>query len=68
MLTPNLVGHTTVEKQHINAREPEFLEYDVAGAAIDITSPFRSSDHDPILIELNFGSVVTAATQSQTCP
>ena len=68
VLTPNLVGHTTVEKWHINASAPEFLEYDVAGAATDITSPCRSSDHDPILIGLNFSSVVTTAAQPQTDP
>ena len=62
VLTPNLLGHAAVEKWHINAAEPEFLEYDFAGAATDINSPFRSSDHDPILIGLNFRSVVTAAT------
>jgi predicted extracellular nuclease len=62
VLTPNLVGHAAVEKWHINAAEPEFLEYDVAGAATDITSPFRSSDHDPVLIGLNFSTTVTAAT------
>jgi predicted extracellular nuclease len=61
VLTPNLVGHAAVEKWHINAAEPEFLEYDVAGAATDITSPFRSSDHDPVLIGLNFRTTVTAA-------
>ncbi|MDO7849064.1 ExeM/NucH family extracellular endonuclease [Hymenobacter sp. M29] len=61
VLTPNLVGHAAVEKWHINAAEPEFLEYDVAGAATDITSPFRSSDHDPVLIGLNFRNIVTAA-------
>ena len=61
VLTPNLVGHAAVEKWHINASEPEFLEYDFAGPATDITSPFRSSDHDPILIGLNFRGVVTAA-------
>ncbi|MBF9221676.1 ExeM/NucH family extracellular endonuclease [Hymenobacter ruricola] len=63
VLTPNLVGHAAVEKWHINAAEPEFLEYDVAGANTDITSPFRSSDHDPVLIGLNFTGVVTAATK-----
>ena len=68
VLTPNLVNHTAVEKWHINASESEFLEYDVAGAATDITSPCRSSDHDPILIGLNFSSVVTAAAQPQTDP
>jgi hypothetical protein len=61
VLTPNLVGHAAVEKWHINASEPEFLEYSVAGAATDVNSPFRSSDHDPILIGLNFRSVVTGA-------
>ena len=64
VLTPNLVGHAAVEKWHINAAEPEFLEYDVAGAATDITSPFRSSDHDPVLIGLNFRNVVTASARS----
>ena len=63
ILTPNLVGHSAVEKWHINASEPEFLEYDFAGAATDVNSPFRSSDHDPILIGLNFTTTVTA-TQS----
>jgi len=59
VLTPNLVGHAAVEKWHINAAEPGFLEYDVAGAATDTTSPFRSSDHDPVLIGLNFTGTVT---------
>ena len=61
VLTPNLVGHAAVEKWHINAAEPEFLEYAIAGAATDVNSPFRSSDHDPILIGLNFRTTVTAA-------
>ena len=59
VLTPNLVGHAAVEKWHLNAAEPEFLEYDFAGAATDVNSPFRSSDHDPILIGLNFATTVT---------
>ena len=61
VLTGNLVGHAAVEKWHINAAEPEFLEYALAGAATDVNSPFRSSDHDPILIGLNFRTTVTAA-------
>ena len=60
VLTPNLRGRATVAKWHINADEPEFLEYDVAGAATDVGSPFRSSDHDPILIGLNLRGVVAA--------
>ncbi|WP_345056545.1 ExeM/NucH family extracellular endonuclease [Hymenobacter glaciei] len=66
VLTPNLMGHSAVEKWHINAAEPEFLEYDVAGAATDVNSPFRSSDHDPILIGLNFTTTVTAALAPKT--
>ncbi|MCC3154199.1 ExeM/NucH family extracellular endonuclease [Hymenobacter sp. BT770] len=63
VLTPNLVGHAAVEKWHINASEPEFLEYDEAGTNTNTTSPFRSSDHDPVLIGLNFRSTVTATRQ-----
>ena len=66
VLTANLLGHAAVEKWHINASEPEFLEYDLAGPATDITSPFRSSDHDPILIGLNFTGVVTATAPATT--
>jgi predicted extracellular nuclease len=64
VLSPELAGHAAVEKWHINAAEPAFLEYDVAGAATDITSPFRSSDHDPVLIGLNFRGTVTGAAKS----
>jgi predicted extracellular nuclease len=64
VLSPELVGHAAVEKWHINAAEPEFLEYDVAGTATDITSPFRSSDHDPVLIGLNFRGTVTATANA----
>ena len=68
VLTANLTGHAAVEKWHINAAEPEFLEYDFAGAATDVNSPFRSSDHDPILIGLNFRTTVTAATAAAAAP
>ncbi len=68
VLTPNLVGHAAVEKWHINAAEPEFLEYAIAGAATDVNSPFRSSDHDPILIGLNFRTTVTAARAPNAAP
>jgi predicted extracellular nuclease len=65
VLSPELVSHAAVEKWHINAAEPAFLEYDAAGATTDITNPFRSSDHDPVLIGLNFRSVVTATTTAR---
>ena len=66
VLSGNLVGHAAVEKWHINASEPGFLEYAVAGAATDITSPFRSSDHDPVLIGLSFRTTVTATSRPST--
>ncbi|MFC6221884.1 ExeM/NucH family extracellular endonuclease [Hymenobacter artigasi] len=66
VLSDNLVSHAAVEKWHINASEPEFLEYSIAGAATDITSPFRSSDHDPVLIGLNFRTTVTATGRAAT--
>ncbi|WP_210521525.1 ExeM/NucH family extracellular endonuclease [Hymenobacter terricola] len=62
VITPNLVGFLDVQKWHINSGEPYFLEYDVAGAATDATSPFRSSDHDPVLIGVNFSGMTNAAS------
>ena len=62
VVTSNLVGFIDVQKWHINSFEPYFLEYDVAGAATDTESPFRSSDHDPVLIGVNFGGVTNGAT------
>ena len=54
VITPVLAGAVEVHKWNINAEEPYFLEYDYAGAATDTLSPFRSSDHDPVLIGLRF--------------
>ncbi|MDB5234116.1 MAG: hypothetical protein JWR44_1109, partial [Hymenobacter sp.] len=51
-----------VQKWHINSAEPSTLEYSNAGAATDITSPFRSSDHDPVLIGVNFAGISNAAS------
>ena len=66
VLTGNLVGHAAVEKWHINAAEPEFLEYALAGAATDVNSPFRSSDHDPILIGLTLSGRPSATATPGT--
>ena len=57
VVTANLVGFVDVQKWHINSAEPYALEYDVAGEATDITTPFRSSDHDPVLIGVNFAGI-----------
>lgn len=61
VFTAGLARHAEVHPWNINAPEPEFLQYDVAGAATDLRSPFRSSDHDPLLIGLNFNQVLAAA-------
>ena len=60
VITPNLVGFIDVQKWHINSFEPYFLEYDVAGEATETNSPFRCSDHDPVLIGVNFGGIGSA--------
>ncbi|WP_216679032.1 ExeM/NucH family extracellular endonuclease [Hymenobacter siberiensis] len=60
VVTPNLVGFVDVQKWHINSAEPSVLEYDQAGEATDLTSPFRSSDHDPVLIGVNFAGIRNA--------
>ena len=66
VVTPNLANAVEIHKWNINSVEPEFLEYDVAGAATDVSSPFRSSDHDPVLIALTFSRIITATKTSGT--
>jgi hypothetical protein len=41
------------------------LEYDQAGAATDTSTPFRCSDHDPVLIGVNFSGVRNAYYKPQ---
>ncbi|MBF9236194.1 ExeM/NucH family extracellular endonuclease [Hymenobacter sp. BT683] len=62
VITSNLVGFLDVQKWHINSAEPVMLEYDQAGEATDITNPFRCSDHDPVLIGVNFAGISNAAS------
>ena len=62
VVTNNLVGFIDVQKWHINSAEPNVLEYGNAGAATDISTPFRSSDHDPVLIGVNFAGIRNAGT------
>jgi len=65
VITPNLVGFIDVKKWNINSAEPLFLQYDVAGEATDISSPFRSSDHDPVLIGVNFAGMAPSTTKGR---
>ncbi|MBF9142682.1 ExeM/NucH family extracellular endonuclease [Hymenobacter properus] len=66
VITNNLVGFIDVQKWHINSAEPSVLEYSNAGAATDINTPFRSSDHDPVLIGVNFSGMTNANTSRPT--
>jgi len=61
IVTPNMVGFIDVQKWNINSFEPGFLQYNQAGEATDITSPFRSSDHDPVLIGVSFSGIANSS-------
>ncbi|GGG57540.1 ExeM/NucH family extracellular endonuclease [Hymenobacter glacieicola] len=60
IVTSNMVGFIDVHKWNINSGEPLFLQFDMAGAATDVSTPFRSSDHDPVLIGVNFAGITPA--------
>ncbi|RZJ94250.1 MAG: ExeM/NucH family extracellular endonuclease [Hymenobacter sp.] len=60
IITSSLVGFIDVQKWNINSYEPTFLEYGQAGAATDVSSPFRSSDHDPVLMGIRFMGIAGA--------
>lgn len=61
IVTNNLVGFLDVQKWNINSFEPPFLQYDQAGPLTD-TSPYRSSDHDPVLIGVRFMGIAESGT------
>ncbi len=50
---------TTVVEWHINADEPRVLDYntefDRADTLFDGGSPWRASDHDPVIVDIDFG-------------
>lgn len=66
IVTPNMVGFIDVQKWHINSGEPAFLEFDQAGEATDVSSPFRSSDHDPVLIGVRFLGIAASSTSTSS--
>jgi predicted extracellular nuclease len=66
VITNNLVGFIDVQKWHINSAEPSVLEYSYAGPDTNILTPFRSSDHDPVLIGVNFAGMTNANTSRPT--
>jgi hypothetical protein len=60
LASPSLASRTTdLAEWHINADEPAVLGYETENAAQgDMTGdgPFRSSDHDPIIVGLDLGA------------
>ncbi len=56
---------TSASKLHINSDEPNILDYNVefksAGQVTGLyaANPFRSSDHDPVVVEMNLTAPVT---------
>ncbi len=54
-VTPELAPKITgVAAWHINSDEPDFLDYSVSKTAPEDANYFRSSDHDPLLVGLDF--------------
>ncbi len=61
--TPELARQVTgFTEWHINADEPYFLDYPYVKGADFKASPFRASDHDPLLIGLDLKADAPAAT------
>ncbi|MDO5066108.1 MAG: ExeM/NucH family extracellular endonuclease [Propionibacteriaceae bacterium] len=56
---------------HINADEADIFDYDMsfkkpAEAALFTPTPFRSSDHDPIIVSMQLGAVPDPSTPAPT--
>ncbi len=64
VVTPTLTNAVEVHKWNINSVEPSYLEYAAAGAATDTLTPFRSSDHDPVLIGLRLAGFPTGVADA----
>ena len=65
LASPSLLGQvTTARTWHINADEPDCLDYNLENKsavqqARNVGTPFRASDHDPVLIGLNLQPALT---------
>jgi len=65
LATPGLLGQVTgAQTWHVNADEPDVLDFNLenkspAQQALNVGTPFRASDHDPIVIGLNLSPGLT---------
>ncbi|MEA4945881.1 MAG: ExeM/NucH family extracellular endonuclease [Propionicimonas sp.] len=61
-----------VSHWNINADEPDIIDYDTSfksaaqAALFDPSTPYRSSDHDPVLVGLMLGSGIVATASPNT--
>ncbi|MDM4766278.1 ExeM/NucH family extracellular endonuclease [Pelomonas sp. SE-A7] len=64
-LTGKIVGATS---WHINADEPEVIDYNLDGKSVDnfVDNMFRASDHDPLLLGLNLVKTLTGTSGRDT--
>ncbi len=62
VVSQNISAFTDVKKWNINSVEPLFLEYTDAQSVA--SSPFRCSDHDPVMIALKFPLVTPITLKS----
>jgi len=56
VVSQNISSNTEIKKWNINSSEPLFLEYNRPQTISN--SPFRSSDHDPIMVGVKFPSIL----------
>ncbi len=65
LATPAMMSQvTSAQTWHVNADEPDILDYNLenkstAQQALNVGTPFRASDHDPILIGLNLAPALS---------
>ncbi|TDE17469.1 ExeM/NucH family extracellular endonuclease [Dyadobacter psychrotolerans] len=57
VISSSMTDKVAVQKWNINSNEPTLLQY-TNTTYTDASSPFRSSDHDPILIGVNFSGAL----------
>lgn len=69
-LLPRVVAAAT---WHINADEPDWLDYNVeskttAQQALNVGTPYRYADHDPVIVGLTLRASTTPAPTTPTTP
>ncbi|MBV8604064.1 MAG: ExeM/NucH family extracellular endonuclease [Pelomonas sp.] len=67
--TPSIAPKVTGARSwHINADEPAVLDYNLDGKSVDYytPTPYRASDHDPLVIGLNLVNSITGTSGRDT--